>query len=159
MSKDIVNTYLGKCKFSAYQIKQLEGVACCRSMFKDLIDDVFQYNEIRNCFMFCVKDCIRYDERGELKVPKSANRIMNFCVYCGTQLPDYVEEYNEELEKELYRLGITYDEIDAGQAKLPEEFLSDAWWINRNIKGLGKWCDEEFFPSMKKSESVIVTED
>lgn len=78
---------------------------------------------------------------------------------CGTQLPDYIEEYDEELTKELCKLGITYEDIDNGKAKMPDEFLSDAWWKNRGIQGLGKWCTGDLFPSMKRAKSVCVTEE
>lgn len=139
MSKETVEMYLGKCKFSAHQIEQLEDVACCKAMFHDLIDNVFQYDEIRNCISVFITTVNRIYLDSKKRVPKKETHIMTYCPTCGAKLPDYSDEYNEALEEEMRNLGITYDDLDEGKAKIPEEFLSDAWWKNRGIHGLGHW--------------------
>jgi uncharacterized protein DUF6980 len=56
---------------------------------------------------------------------------VNFCPYCGTQLPnDLVEERMNILEKEY---GIDHP-YDPKQKKLiPKEFFTDEWWKKRGL--------------------------
>ena len=142
MSREAIETYLGKCKFSAHQIEQLESLACCQTMFHSLIDNVFQYDEIQNYITFTTTTVERIFLDSQNKASKEETYVMPFCTWCGSKLPNYSFEYIEALDKELEKLGITYEDIESGKAKIPEEFLSNAWWKNRGIHGLGHWWDK-----------------
>jgi hypothetical protein len=80
----------------------------------------FEYDRIHNCFIGFITD-IAEKENGR--------RILAYCPFCGTRLPDFSYEYPESLEQEL---GRHYSKIHPKD--IPLEFQTDEWWKKRGIK-------------------------
>lgn len=97
---------------------KFEKIACCKALYTDLVDGSVVYDKKYNRFYY----------------PYS--RVFAFCPNCGTKLPDFSEEYDDELEKITGKnlSNITDEEI-------PEEFKTDEWWKKRGIKGIGKFWE------------------
>ena len=91
-------------------------VACCRATYEDLLDGDILYDRINNR--------LYYPER----------RILAYCPNCGTKLPDYSEEYCDELEE-----AVGKEFCDIKDDEIPKEFKSDEWWRKRNITGIGSY--------------------
>jgi len=55
---------------------------------------------------------------------------LDYCPWCGTKLPDSLDEKWCKIVKEKFG----YDNVFAEEwAKLPEEFKTDAWWKKRGL--------------------------
>lgn len=94
-------------------------IACCRALYEDLLDGEVVYNKIYNYFHY----------------PYS--RVFGYCPNCGAKLPNYLDDYDDELEKVTGKsLSIITEE------EIPEEFKSDEWWRKRGIKGVGKYWEK-----------------
>lgn len=99
--------------------RDYKGPHCCLTMDRGLE----KYQNLLNYSP-------QYREYG-IKVPKSTGcMLIDYCMFCGKQLPISVrDEWYDILEKE-YGLE-SPDEED--RKKVPKEFLTDEWWKARGL--------------------------
>jgi hypothetical protein len=55
---------------------------------------------------------------------------VNYCIYCGTKMPDCLYDMWYQILKRQYKLS--YDDLEYNE-KIPQEFLTGEWWRKRNI--------------------------
>jgi hypothetical protein len=55
---------------------------------------------------------------------------VDYCIYCGTKIPEPLDDFWRNILKRQYKLSCDDLEDDT---KIPPEFLTDEWWKKRNI--------------------------
>lgn len=96
-----------------------KGPHCCLTMDRELSrEDALLYYSLR------------YREYG-VKIPKSTGgMLMDYCMFCGKQLPKSVrDEWFDVLEQE-YGLESPCEE---DKEKIPNDFLTEEWWKIRKL--------------------------
>jgi hypothetical protein len=99
----------------------------------------FEYDKIHNCFVGYVTNV---KERG------CERRILAYCPFCGTKLPDFSYEYADAIKKVL---KVDYTKIDFKD--IPCEFQTDEWWKKR---GITKGYLNEIYNPMRLEENIEI---
>ncbi len=99
-----------------------KGPFCCFDMDSMLDDDEGLYN-------------VKYNPKLRKYYLKSLSgpyiRTLEFCSWCGTQLPKNLnDEWFDILEQEY---GLDMPRTVKQQKKIPAEFLTDEWWKKRGL--------------------------
>ena len=96
-----------------------KGPHCCLTMDRELArgDALLYYS-------------LRFREYG-VKIPKSTGgMLMDYCMFCGKELPKSLRKEWYAILEEKYALE-SPDEED--KKKVPKEFLTDEWWKQRGL--------------------------
>lgn len=94
-------------------------VACCDTLHS-FINDCrvgFKYHSAERMFTFPSSN--------------NARQGVDYCPWCGTKLPEDLFDKRVEILEEEYGIDAPYD----GKQKknVPAEFLTDEWWVKRNL--------------------------
>lgn len=94
---------------------------CCESMQRHIEYGEFEYHPSHRCICCFFRRRRRNEGYGQ--------RMLNFCPFCGTKLPDNLyNKYPDELEK-----AVGKDFCDITEDEIPEEFKTDEWWKKRGL--------------------------
>jgi hypothetical protein len=96
---------------------------CCKAMGSSIeVFGEFEYDPINNRFIGFVTD---------RRSQKHGQRVLAYCPFCGTKLPEFSEKKDGLLEEVLCK-----EFCDIKEEEIPDEFRSDEWWKKRNFTNL-----------------------
>jgi hypothetical protein len=104
----------------------------------------FEYDMALNYFMGFIADI-------EEKIP--SRRILAYCPFCGTRLPNFSEEYFDTIEQELGKNSIPKGCDAEARRHLPQEFKTDEWWKKR---GITKGYLSEIYDPIRFEENIEI---
>ena len=61
-----------------------------------------------------------------------AGRVINYCPWCASKLPESLYDKQEEILEKEYGLTDTWEGGEHYHL-IPEEFLTDEWWKKRGL--------------------------
>ena len=92
---------------------------CCQTMNEGM-------HTPKSIYVYFAKDH-RY---GSLRRKTTGCISMDYCIHCGTKMPDLLSDKWFFILRTKYHLS--YDDLE-DNTKIPPEFLTDEWWQKRNI--------------------------
>ena len=92
---------------------------CCNKMnaYATEKNSLLDYDSYIRSFMFFVDS------------PNGTHEHMNYCPWCGTQLPEELTEKWINLLNKKFGIEEPFREWD----RIPPEFKTDAWWKRRGL--------------------------
>ena len=99
--------------------RNYKGPHCCLTMDAELArgGTVLHYSS-------------KYREYG-VKIPKSTGcMLMDYCMFCGTKLPESLRVPWFDILEQEYNLESPCEE---DKKRVPKEFLTDEWWKKRGL--------------------------
>ena len=92
---------------------------CCKIMDQEL-------KKPKSIYVYFAKD----REYGFLIRKTTGCLSINYCIHCGTKMPDSLSDKWFFILRTKYHLS--YDDLE-DNTKIPQEFLTEEWWKKRNI--------------------------